>query len=720
MNLKITNRIPDRTKIEIFLITLSIVFGILNTYLLVGWSVINPLNLDWLTSDSATHYLGWAFLRQESVWSFPPTWAENLGYPLGISVSYLDSIPLVAVLLKPFSQLLPEEFQYLGLYLIFSSILQIYFGLKLCRIVCKGDLFFNILGASILLISPIFTARFTGHTALTSHWLILASLYYYFLNSKTVTQKIIPSLIILILAGGVHPYLALMCLLITFATCLSLKLYKQVTFKGAIGLAIVAIVTLAVSFILFGFLLIGDTGEYHSGVYGFYSMNLLAPLDPQNLGLFIKDLPHATEGQYEGYNYLGLGVILLLFFVIARYPQEIFKLKTRKIIPLLVLFLISLALAVSSKITIGSIVIINIGLPDQIVKLLSIFRSSGRLFWPGFYLLTIAAIVMVFKNFSPRHRKILLFLALIVQLFDLNFFRSLIRTQYQAKFSSPLKSEQWQALEKEHKHLVVIPAWQCEPEKTPGGRDAFWIFGRLAAQQKLTINSLYAARISKENINYYCQEMPSQLQKGKLDRSTAYIFSDRFVKSLLQNKIESHYCQKLDGFNLCRVSDRLSGFTEEIIDSGIANYRLGTEMSFRRANGISDALKYQAFGWSSPENAGTWTNGKEASLVLKIDSIPSKNLELIGDVIPFVSDQHYQQHIDIFVNQIFVGSWTFRYGEIDQLPKVLIPKEIVSEKQIFKITFRLKDAKSPAELNINPDTRLLGIFVKKIRIDSHD
>ena len=650
---KIKGYISNKTKTEILLITLSIVFGILNTYLLVGWSAINPLNLDWLSGDMATHYLGWAFLRQESAWwIFPPTWSESLGYPLGVSVSYLDSIPLVAVLLKPFSHLLPDEFQYLGLYLVFSSIFQAYFGVKLCHILCKENLFFTILGGLILLLSPIFTWRFFAHVALTSHWLILASLYYYFLDSPTVIKKIIPQLIILAIAGSIHPYLALMCLLITFAVCLSLKISKRVTGREAIALGMVAIVTLAVSFILFGFLLIGDGGEYSSVGYGFYSMNLLAPIDPQNSGsIFIKDLPHATEGQYEGYNYLGLGIIMLLFLVIARHPQEILKLnKGSKILPLFVLFLISLALAVSKKITFGSIVIINIGVPDQIGELLNIFRGSGRFFWPGFYLLTIAAIVLVFKNLSPRHRKILLSLALVLQILDLSFLRSTIRKQYQNKFISPLKSEQWQTLGKEHKHLVVIPAWQCGPEKTPGGVHSHWIFGRLAAQQKLTINSIYAARISKKNLNYYCSEMPSQLIEGKLDRSSAYVLSDELVKSLSQQKISSHYCQKVDGFNLCRVSDKLSGFSPEIVDSVISNYSLGADILFSRSKGESEAVKYQMSGWSGAEDWGTWTNAKQASLLLKLDFVPNSDLKLIAEAGAYLAPKHPKQDVDVIVN----------------------------------------------------------------------
>ena len=62
-----------------------------------------PANLAWLNGDPATGYVGWAFYRHEAGWHFPITWATRIGWPLGVTISWLDSIPLVAVLLRPFS-----------------------------------------------------------------------------------------------------------------------------------------------------------------------------------------------------------------------------------------------------------------------------------------------------------------------------------------------------------------------------------------------------------------------------------------------------------------------------------------------------------------------------------------------------------------------------------------------------------------------------------------
>jgi hypothetical protein len=48
--------------------------------------------------------------------SFPLAWTDRVGYPVGTSIALLDAIPLVAILLRPLSPILPVPFQYLGLY----------------------------------------------------------------------------------------------------------------------------------------------------------------------------------------------------------------------------------------------------------------------------------------------------------------------------------------------------------------------------------------------------------------------------------------------------------------------------------------------------------------------------------------------------------------------------------------------------------------------------
>ena len=78
-----------------------------------GIHVINPLYTDWLLSggDLSQHYLGWRAYRNSS-WSFPIGMVDVLAYPMKTSVIFTDSIPIMAVLFKIISPLLPDDFQY--------------------------------------------------------------------------------------------------------------------------------------------------------------------------------------------------------------------------------------------------------------------------------------------------------------------------------------------------------------------------------------------------------------------------------------------------------------------------------------------------------------------------------------------------------------------------------------------------------------------------------
>src|SRR6187455_1518113 len=95
--------------------------------------IIIPTNISWLMTvmhDWGQHYLGWYFYRNES-WDFPLGEMHNLFYPLGTNVGFTDSIPLLAIFFKLFSFLLPEDFQYFGMWLFLCHLLAAYFTIRL-------------------------------------------------------------------------------------------------------------------------------------------------------------------------------------------------------------------------------------------------------------------------------------------------------------------------------------------------------------------------------------------------------------------------------------------------------------------------------------------------------------------------------------------------------------------------------------------------------------
>ena len=164
--------LPRKILVVLFCVAVGAVYAIS----VLPIRVLNPFDTSWITGDPAQSYLGWLHFRREERLTLPLGWVTTLGYPLGAPIAYSDSIPPIATALWFFRNLLPADFQYLGVYFILCCVLQCYFGFRICRTFAKDNLLVCILGAMFFLTSAVFTWRANGHFALASHWLILAVL----------------------------------------------------------------------------------------------------------------------------------------------------------------------------------------------------------------------------------------------------------------------------------------------------------------------------------------------------------------------------------------------------------------------------------------------------------------------------------------------------------------------------------------------------------------
>jgi Family of unknown function (DUF6311) len=247
--------------------------------------------------------------RQDPKVHWPITFTNRLGYPEGESISLHDPNPLLAVLLKPFSTLLPEPFQYLGIEFVLICTLQYFLALKLFRLLLGSDPFAVVVPALFFLIAPPLTYLFVGHYAVANHWLIVAALLLFRIaqqKSPNATSRFIIYAVILSgVAVSISPYLELQVLFVLTAAVVSLAWNRRLTW----GRAAAVMVTLAVTSYgvasVFGLLMRG--GGYSGWGYRLYSLNALALVDPLGAGsLVFPPMPRMSD-QYEGYSYLGVG-----------------------------------------------------------------------------------------------------------------------------------------------------------------------------------------------------------------------------------------------------------------------------------------------------------------------------------------------------------------------------------------------------------------------------
>jgi hypothetical protein len=703
----------DWQRLRIPLVLMSLAAGFLATGLLIGFRSIDVSSLDWLKGDNADAYLGAAFLGLDPVWHFPLSQTAKLGFPFGVSVAYLDAIPIVAVVFKAFQPLLPDPFQYCGLYTLLCIALQGYFGAALGHRLSGGNVLYTLLSGVMFMLTPALTLRLGGHIALSSHWLILAALNEHLRLTRTDNRSLLGYYGVLALAGGINPYFSLMCLILFAATLLQLVLARRVSLVGALLAGSAGVALTGAMLVIFGFIVSASANSYSGGGYGFYSFNLSSPINPAPwASMILPSWPLARSGQYEGFNYLGVGVMTLAIVGIVCLGLRSTRLLVQHI-PLILACLLLTALAASNVLTFGPFELVTVPLPARVVDLLSAYRASGRLFWPVVYVITIFGLAACYRVLGRRVAIVVLALCVCLQYFDSASVRAHVVNFSRQQVSSPFTSDAWRTLGRDHEALVVIPSWQCHsPDRpTPGGQEqGHWYFGRIAIEQKLALNSYYSGRSSPAESVRHCLDLPQMIASGELTPKTAYVLDDIALASFESN---SHRCSKIDGVNLCRVTaETTSPQPPRQIDPSLG---LPVEATGRPVS-IGDikppGLGFLA-GWHAIEpGLGAWTSHRNARLALAV----------AGHGGPVRVDMHARSILVDGENnyRILQGATSVKEGRVSgtgPLTSFDTSFTVVPDAAgVVMLTIQADKVRTPSSLGINADRRPLGLLLERISI----
>ena len=541
-----------------FAIVLSAVAGFTYALMVMGPTPLNPKNVNWVAFDPAYHYIGWELYRQDPHVHWPITYTDRLGYPKGESVALLDLNPLMAVLLKPLSPLLPEPAQYFGIEVILGCALQFFFAFRLLQLLLGANVIGAALGSAFYLLAPPLNYRFWGHYSLSNQWLLVAALFVFAQaqeDSPTVVRRFwISATLLCAIAVGINPYLAFEVLLVLLACVASLVWRKRISLGRAVAIAgAMLVVGFVVSYAM-GLIISGGKG-YASGGYRDLSMNIMAPFDPRTFtSLLLPRFQSASPGQYEGYNYLGLGVLVLLAIVIVAALLHKGKLQTpdkRWLVPLALCCLLLTLLALSTKITGGAHTLIDLDPQQHFSKYFAPLRATGRLFWAPYYAILTAILVAPFFFIRKPWANGLLALLLVLQFADTRSLRQWVRMTISEDHPSPLKSPIWTQLGAQHQNLIVLPAWQCAKNASPGGPEGYRFFGFLAIADHMRINSYQSARYTGVAEDYHCDVAPAELATQPLSADSAYVVTPALAETIARGPTGPGKCHDLDNFILC-------------------------------------------------------------------------------------------------------------------------------------------------------------------------
>ena len=416
---------------RIFIFLLPCLIGLLTFIIIYGLTPLNVTNDSWIMAgydekDIIQHYSGWIAYRNSDR-TFPLGMAMDMAWGDGTCISFTDSIPWVAIAFKLIRRFLPDTFQYFGIYALFCYIMQGIAAFNIIYYKCRNTIY-SAIGTTLFTFAPILLERSFRHTALGSQWLILFAILIFLVHRDT-PHKIhyLGYLALLVLAVGIHPYF-----LPPIAVFFLASVIYDVTRKQFMA-PVFFIASLFITY--FSGCLIGvlgtNTNVSRDG-YGYYSMNLNALINPTSCGDYVwssfqKVYPQIL-GNYDGFNYLGAGIIVglfLLFIFTLAYgnKKNIWQFIKRNFI-LLLFLLCCFLFAISNVVTLNDKILLDIPLPQWMEKLCGIFRASSRIFYPVYYCIFICIVYGIWQFSVSRLSKtkayFILGLIMAIQLFDIH------------------------------------------------------------------------------------------------------------------------------------------------------------------------------------------------------------------------------------------------------------------------------------------------------------
>lgn len=509
---------------------------------LYGVRVLDVTNADWILNsgaDPSQHYLGWQFYRGSELRLPYLGMSYNTVYPYRTSVLYSDSIPLLALLFKPFSALLPATFQYMGLWGLASFALQGLLAQKIAWRISGAEergiaVQAGTVAASVLaLLYPVLTIRMFAHTALAGNWLILLGLWLWLCCRGGVVRSCLWWGLAGILCVGVHQYYLPMVGICAVGYAAARLMRRDGPAPALLPILSFCGCALAELFVL-----------------GAFSGNF-ANTDPSGWFTGADPLNLIVPGLYSTWEvdiFVGWGILLAAVLALAAGAALCLRCRAglraavRRRLPWLVsgglIGLLSLLAACSNTFVMGGVSLGTLPLPEPLYNFWHTFACCGRLAWlAGYLLLAVAGGLLL--RFGRGAGLAGLILCIAVQggwragaLADR--YRT-FHTDSLYAWASPLEDDAWQMLAESGRfdHLMFA-SYDID---APG----YWALADYAARNGWSVNGFYLAHLQGELL-----QRTIQGELNTLETDALYVFLDG--NQLRQSQLEGQlHFYRIDG-----------------------------------------------------------------------------------------------------------------------------------------------------------------------------
>ncbi|MEG1757321.1 MAG: DUF6311 domain-containing protein [Oscillospiraceae bacterium] len=397
-----------------------------------GFETLNVTNDSFIMNghvetDVICEYLGWINLRN-SEWMFPIGCYTTAGFPHGNSVALTGSLPIFSIFFKLLSPILPQTFQFVGIWNLLHYILQ---GASAALLISlfTDSLFTNAIASLLFVASPIMAERAFRHNTLSTHFLLLLAFYLYIKIKREPKPRYFVLFIALLVVSVLYVAYFYAMVFAIFAAAVSQYAFRKKKFaKSLFNLALGILLPVAAAYCIGMF---SSQAPVAREGFGLFSLNLNQIYNPYSFGdlNWSQVLPYQKfmQYQYDSFNYLGFGVIVGCFvsviLFVVKYKSNTFRRISQMLRDhtWLALALLALTLySLSNVIYFGETLVLGIPLPQFVLRLCAYLRASSRMFYPVYYMFFIVTVVAFVKLLPKNWSKAALVALVAVQLFDIS------------------------------------------------------------------------------------------------------------------------------------------------------------------------------------------------------------------------------------------------------------------------------------------------------------